>query len=84
LRLEIELYKPELLCFVTWDYAFDFVKEAIGDESDAEWETDNEQWIWWRLPSGRLPAMMLTGHPERKSTTHREAWCKKALELLPE
>jgi len=85
LRLEIDLYRPQLICFVTWDYAFDLVKEVIGDPSDASWnQKENKQWIWWRGATDRLPAILLTGHPERKSTKIRKTWLKRVRYLLPD
>jgi hypothetical protein len=85
LRLEIELYKPQLICFVTWDYAFDLVKKVIGDPNDASWDqTESEEWIWWRKATGKLPAIVLSGHPERKSTKTRERWLKRVWSLLPD
>ena len=84
LRLEIELYKPRLICFVTWDYKFDCVKEVIGDPSDTSWDqTGNEEWIWWRPAKGKLPPILLTGHPERKARTRIEEWVAKATDILP-
>jgi len=85
LRLEIELYQPQLLCFVSWDYGFDLVKEVIGVPSDESWhQTENKQWIWWRKATDKLPAVLLTGHPERKSIEIRHRWVEKALDLLPD
>jgi hypothetical protein len=85
LRLEIELYKPGLICFVTWDYAWELVKEVIGDPSDASWDqAENEQWLWCHRPTHGLPAILLTGHPGRKSRALRETWLTKASDLLPD
>ena len=70
---------------MTWDYAFDLVKEVIGDLSDATWDqTGNEQWLWWRRTADRLPSMLLTGHPQGKSPALRETWLKEASKLLPD
>jgi hypothetical protein len=84
LRLEIELYKPALICFVTWDYHFDLVKEVIGDPSDRSWDqTANEKWVWWRTAGDKYPAMLLTGHPERKAQNCVREWVDRASLLLP-
>jgi hypothetical protein len=83
LRFEIKLYKPLLICFVTWDYKFDLIKEVIGDPSDASWDkTANELWLWWRLAKNELPPMLLTGHPQSKSRQCTEEWAAKASEML--
>jgi hypothetical protein len=84
IRLEIELYKPQLICFVTWDYAFDLVKKVIDDPDDASWNTtENEQWLWWRESTAELPPILLIGHPERKPLKFREGWLEKFRILLP-
>jgi hypothetical protein len=69
LRHEIELYNPQLICFVTWDYGWNLVKAALGDPSDASWDqTGNAESIWYKPPKSGLPGALLTGHPERKRT----------------
>lgn len=84
LRLEIELYKPQLICFVTWDHEIDVVRRIIDDPNDASWDkAENEQWLWWRDATAKLPPILLTGHPERKSLKDRERWLKKFWDLLP-
>jgi hypothetical protein len=84
LRLEIELYKPQLICFVTWDYEIDVVRRIIDDPNDASWDkAENNQWLWWRAATAKLPPILLTGHPERKSLKDRERWLKKFSILLP-
>jgi hypothetical protein len=85
LRLEIELYRPQLICFVTWNYKWDLVKEVICDPSDASWDqTDNQQWIWWRRAKGTLPAILLTGHPQGKQAHYLGTWLERASQLLPD
>jgi hypothetical protein len=84
LRLEIELYKPQLICFVTWDHEMDMVRRVIDDPNDASWDkAENDQWLWWRDATAKLPPTLLTGHPERKSLKDRERWLKKIWGLLP-
>jgi hypothetical protein len=84
LRLEIELYKPQLICFVTWDYALDLVREVVGDPNDTSWDkTENEEWLWSREAAAKLPPILLIGHPGRKSLKFRERWLKKFWSLLP-
>jgi hypothetical protein len=83
LRVEIELYKPQLICFVTWDYEFDPVRRIIDDPNDASWDKADDQWLWWRAATGKFPPIVLTGHPERKSLKDRETWLKKFWSLLP-
>jgi hypothetical protein len=84
LRLEIELYKPRLICFVTWDYKFDLVKEVLGDPSDAAWDqTRNEGWLWWRVAKDKLPPILLIGHPQAKPRQCIEEWVTKVSKMLP-
>jgi hypothetical protein len=83
LRCEIKLYNPRLICFVTWDYAWDLVKEALGDRSDASWDQSGiNEWLWYRPPINGFPAALLTGHPERKRTELRKSWLNQVSELL--
>jgi hypothetical protein len=83
LRQEIELYRPRLICFVTWSYKWELVKEVVGQPLDESWDqTLNEDWMWSRAATGELPAVLLTGHPQAKSREHRRKWVKKAVELL--
>jgi hypothetical protein len=84
LRLEIELYKPQLICLVTWDYEIDAVRRVIDDPNDASWDkAENDQWLWWRGATAKLPPILLTGHPQGKSLKDRERWLKKFWSLLP-
>jgi hypothetical protein len=84
LRLEIELYKPQLICFVTWGYALDLVRKVIDDPNDTSWDkTEEKQWLWWREATAKLPPILLTGHPQGKSLKDRERWLKKFWSLLP-
>jgi|HubBroStandDraft_4_1064222.scaffolds.fasta_scaffold19994_3 hypothetical protein len=84
LRLEIELYKPELICFVTWDHEIDVVRRIIDDPNDASWnKAENNHWLWWRAATAKLPPILLTGHPQGKSLKDRERWLKKFWSLLP-
>jgi hypothetical protein len=46
LRQEIKSYRPQLICFVTWNFAWDLVKKVFGDPTDGSWDqTRNEEWI---------------------------------------
>jgi hypothetical protein len=83
LCLEIELYKPQLICFVTWDYEIDVVRRVIDDPNDASWDKADDQCLWWREATAKLPPILLIGHPERKSVKDRERWLKRFLSLLP-
>ncbi len=85
LREEINLYKPQLICFVTWNYAWDLVREVFGDSTDEFWDqARNDEWIWCRRPRDGMPTALLTGHPERKPENLRKKWLNTARELLPE
>lgn len=83
LRYEIKVYSPQLICFVTWDYAWDLVKQALGDSSDASWDRGgNDEWLWYRAPRNGFPAALLTGHPERKRRGVRRRWLARISELV--
>jgi hypothetical protein len=83
LRSEISAYDPQLICFVTWDYAWNLVKEALSDSNDASWDQmGNDEWMWYHPPRKRFPAALLTGHPERKRTDLRKRWLARISELL--
>lgn len=83
LRYEIDMYRPQLICFVTWDYAWDLVKETLGDSNDASWDqSGTQEWIRYRPPRNGFPAALLTGHPERKRTELRQRWLSRISELL--
>jgi hypothetical protein len=85
LRQEIELFKPQLICFATANYAWDLIKEALGDSADTSWnQTGNEDWIWWRPATGRVSAALLIGHPQGKPKNLVKKWLNKAAELLPD
>jgi hypothetical protein len=84
LRQEVKVYEPQLICFVTWDYAWDLVKKVFGDHTDESWDqTRNEEWMWFRAATDGIPTALLIGHPERKPEELRKRWLNKALELLP-
>lgn len=84
LRVEIELYKPQLIWFATWDYGWDLVKQVFGDSADESWDqTGNEEWFWLRRATDGFPAALLTGHPERKGAQLRSVWLSRAMKFLP-
>lgn len=85
LRDEIRLYRPQLICFVTWDYEWDLVKEIIDQPQDESWDrSSNDQYMWSHPATGELPGVLLTGHPQGKPREFRHKWIAKALELLDE
>jgi hypothetical protein len=85
LREEISSYHPLLICFVTWGYEWDFVKEVVDQPKDESWDkTRNEDYMWSRPATGALPGILLTGHPERKPSELRQKWVTRSLELLDE
>jgi hypothetical protein len=80
---EIKSYRPQLICFVTWDYAWHLVQEIFGDYTDESWDqTGNEEWVWCRPAGDGLPPALLTGHPERKRAELRKKWLVRASALL--
>ena len=85
LRQEIESYKPQLIYFATWNYAWVLVKEVFGDLSDERWDqSGNGERIWLRQRTDGIPPVILTGHPERKTREIRVKWLNKVSELLPD
>lgn len=84
LRAEIRSYKPDLVCFVTWDFGWDLVKEVFGDTSDGAWDkTRNEDWIWQRPARNGTPLAVLLRHPQGKRRQLREKWLNLVSEILP-
>jgi hypothetical protein len=83
LRREIDVYKPELIYLVTGAYAWELVKEALGNPADEVWEKTNEDWILRPSSTNGLPTVLRTGHPQGKRRELVERWLDQAVELLP-
>jgi hypothetical protein len=85
LRIEIELYKPQFICFVTGDYGDGIIGEVVGDPKAESWDkTEEKSGFWARRAANGLPAVLWTYHPQGKSTELIETWLKAACKLLPD
>ena len=79
LRLEIKIYRPKLIVLVTGDYAGGVVTAVFGEQG---WQKERQRdGYWWRNASGRLPAVLWTYHPQRKSRGLVEKWLRQAVRL---
>ncbi|MGH9700430.1 MAG: hypothetical protein ACRD52_13370 [Candidatus Acidiferrales bacterium] len=84
LREEISIYKPEIIIFVTANYEWDAVKEVFGDSNDDSWDQkQNEEYIWFRQATDKLPAVLSLGHPQWKPKEMCDEWLNKVSEILP-
>ena len=80
LGLEIKLYRPKLVVFVTGDYAADVVLRALGDMRDTSWRKKSD--MWWREARDSYPAMIWTAHPQGSTREAIKIWLRYASELM--
>jgi hypothetical protein len=82
LRLEIEVYRPKLVVFVTGDFGEQLIDAVVGDRQQDTWQKERgNELFWWRKRVGNMPALLWTYHPERKPRSTVETWIQQALQL---
>ncbi len=86
LRREIEVLQPDLIVFVTNNYAKKTMLPAIGDPGDADWEKSEllgmgADDVWWRERTGSVPAILWMRHPQGCPVEKRDFAIQKAREL---
>ncbi len=87
LRAEIDLYRPDLVVFVTNNFAKQILFEAVNAEdieswSKSEMETPREvEDIWWRRGRSDCPAILWMRHPQGATREQTGYAIKKMREI---
>lgn len=80
LLTEIDEYRPKLVVIATGGFEAKLVESIFGEASS--FDRNKKFNAWWKVAGNGLPAVVWTGHPERKSLETLEVWRRKAAEFL--